>query len=72
MNHNFPNLKISCNLKKFKNFIEALAFVNKVRVLAEKEQHHLNVNFTWGLVKISIQTHKINGLCKNDFIDNIS
>lgn len=53
---------------KFKNFAQALEFVNKVGAVAEKEQHHPNIDFTWGLVKISIQTHKINGLYESDFI----
>jgi len=62
---------------KFKNFAQALAFVNKIGAIAEAQQHHPNIDFTWGLVKISIQTHKINGLCENDFIlaakiDNIA
>jgi 4a-hydroxytetrahydrobiopterin dehydratase len=53
---------------KFRNFLETLEFVNKVSAIAEQEQHHPNINFTWGYCKISIQTHKINGLCENDFI----
>jgi 4a-hydroxytetrahydrobiopterin dehydratase len=53
---------------KFKNFVEALEFVKKVALISESEQHHPNINFTWGYCKISIQTHKINQLCENDFI----
>jgi len=53
---------------KFKNFAEALKFVNKVGEVAEEENHHPNIDFTWGLAKISIQTHKINGLVESDFI----
>jgi 4a-hydroxytetrahydrobiopterin dehydratase len=53
---------------KFKNFLTALEFVNKVALVAEAEQHHPNIDFTWGIVKISIQTHKINGLFESDFI----
>lgn len=53
---------------KFKNFLAALEFVNKVALVAEGEQHHPNIDFTWGHCKISIQTHKIHGLCENDFI----
>jgi len=53
---------------KFKNFALALEFVNKVGAVAEIEQHHPNIDFTWGIAKISAQTHKINGLCENDFI----
>jgi len=53
---------------KFKNFLEALEFVKKVAAIAEEEQHHPNIDFTWGYCKISIQTHKVNGLVENDFI----
>ncbi len=52
----------------FENFLSALAFVNKIAAIAEDEQHHPNIDFSWGYCKISIQTHKINGLCENDFI----
>lgn len=54
---------------KFKNFKEALAFVNKVGSIAEEEQHHPNINlFGWNKVKITLFTHAINGLSVNDFI----
>ncbi|NBV05920.1 MAG: 4a-hydroxytetrahydrobiopterin dehydratase [Proteobacteria bacterium] len=53
---------------KFKNFVSTLEFVNKIAAIAEAEQHHPNIDFTWGIAKVSIQTHKINGLCENDFI----
>lgn len=53
---------------KFKDFAQALEFVNKVGEVAERENHHPNIDFTWGIVKISIQTHKINGLVESDFI----
>lgn len=53
---------------KFKNFREALAFVNKVGEIAEAEQHHPDVTFGWGYAAIVLQTHKIKGLHENDFI----
>ncbi len=53
---------------KFKNFANTLEFVNKIGAIAEDENHHPNIEFTWGYLKISIQTHKINGICENDFI----
>ncbi len=52
----------------FSNFLEALEFVKKIAVIAEEQHHHPNINFTWGYCKISIQTHKINGLCESDFV----
>lgn len=53
---------------KFKNFKLALDFVNKVGALAEELGHHPEIDFGWGRVKLSVWTHKINGLHKNDFI----
>lgn len=54
---------------KFKDFKEALEFVNKVGEIAEEEQHHPNIYlFGWNKVKITLTTHAINGLSENDFI----
>ena len=53
---------------KFPDFKKELEFVNKVGALAEQEQHHPNIEFTWGKAKITIYTHKINWLHENDFI----
>lgn len=52
----------------FKNFTQALEFVNKVGQLAEQEQHHPDITFGWGYATIEIFTHKIGGLHQNDFI----
>jgi 4a-hydroxytetrahydrobiopterin dehydratase len=53
---------------KFKNFVEALAFTNKVGELAEEEGHHPALLTEWGKVTVSWWTHKIAGLHRNDFI----
>jgi 4a-hydroxytetrahydrobiopterin dehydratase len=53
---------------KFKNFVEALAFVNKVGEVAEAEQHHPDIRVGWGYVEIHLQTHAAGGLHENDFI----
>jgi len=52
----------------FKDFAMALAFVNRVGEVAEKEGHHPDIYLGWGKVKISLMTHKIKGLTKSDFI----
>ncbi len=53
---------------KFKNFKQALDFVNKTGELAEAEGHHPDITFGWGYATVSLHTHKIGGLHENDFI----
>ena len=53
---------------KFKDFIEAVAFTNKVGLIAEKQDHHPLIVTEYGRVTVAWWTHKINGLHKNDFI----
>ena len=53
---------------RFRNFREALTFVQKVGELAEAEGHHPDISFGWGYVTVSWQTKKIRGLHENDFI----
>jgi 4a-hydroxytetrahydrobiopterin dehydratase len=52
---------------KFKNFVQALAFTNKVGELAEAEGHHPAILTEWGKVTVTWWTHKIRGLHRNDF-----
>lgn len=52
----------------FDDFAGALAFVVKVGEVAEAENHHPDISFGWRYAKISITTHAISGLSKNDFI----
>ncbi len=52
----------------FKNFRDALAFTNIVGELAEEQGHHPDIYLAWGRVKITIWTHKIDGLTESDFI----
>lgn len=53
---------------RFKNFREALDFVNRVGELAEKQGHHPDVGFGWGYAEVTVYTHKIDGLTESDFI----
>lgn len=41
----------------FDDFKSALAFVNKVGELAEKVNHHPDIEFGWGRVKVTLTTH---------------
>jgi 4a-hydroxytetrahydrobiopterin dehydratase len=53
----------------FKDFAEALAFVNTVGAIAEGDGHHPDIHLTsWNKVRIDLSTHAIRGLSRNDFI----
>jgi|GEM_PF-184744 len=53
----------------FKNFKEALAFVNKIGALAELEGHHPDIYLKdYKFVELTLSTHAIGGLSQNDFI----
>ncbi len=61
------NKKISRTFK-FKNFSEAMSFVNKVADLAESEGHHPDIRISYNKVSVDLTTHAIKGLSENDFI----
>lgn len=52
----------------FKNFAEALAFVNRVGDVADEQDHHPDISFGWGYAEVVFTTHSIGGLHRNDFI----
>ncbi len=53
---------------KFKDFKEAMVFVNKVADIAESEGHHPEIEINYNKVEIELTTHAIRGLSVNDFI----
>ncbi len=52
----------------FKNFREALDFTVRVGELAEAQGHHPDIYLAWGKVKVTVWTHKIDGLTESDFV----
>ena len=52
----------------FDDFVQALAFTNRVGDLAEEEGHHPKLTTEWGRVVVTWWSHKIKGLHRNDFI----
>jgi len=53
---------------RFANFREALDFTNRVGELAEEQGHHPDISLAWGKVRLTIWTHKIDGLTESDFV----
>jgi 4a-hydroxytetrahydrobiopterin dehydratase len=52
---------------EFEDFPEALAFINKVGVLAEAMNHHPDIVNSWNKVTLTLTTHDRGGLTELDF-----
>lgn len=52
----------------FENFKRAIAFVQEIALVAEKENHHPDICINYTTVEIELSTHDIGGLSENDFI----
>lgn len=53
----------------FKNFKEAITFINQVAEIAESEGHHPDLFLhDYKKVKLTLSTHAIDGLSVNDFV----
>lgn len=53
---------------QFRNFVDALAFVNRVGAVAEAEGHHPDIFLAWGKVALTVWTHAIGGLTESDYV----
>jgi len=53
---------------KFPDFAQALAFTNRIGAIAEEEGHHPDIYLAWGKVRVTIWTHKVDGLTRSDFV----
>jgi 4a-hydroxytetrahydrobiopterin dehydratase len=53
---------------EFEDFRGALDFTNQVGNLAEQVGHHPDIYLAWGKVKVTLWTHKVDGLTESDFI----
>jgi 4a-hydroxytetrahydrobiopterin dehydratase len=53
---------------RFKGFYRTMAFVNAVAWIANKEDHHPDLEVGWGHCLVRFSTHSIKGLSENDFI----
>jgi 4a-hydroxytetrahydrobiopterin dehydratase len=52
---------------RFKDFRDALGFVNRLGEAAEEAGHHPDLFLTWGRVKVTLWTHSVGGLTEDDF-----
>ncbi|MBG1259256.1 4a-hydroxytetrahydrobiopterin dehydratase [Nostoc commune] len=58
------NLEIT---RRFKDFIQAIEFVNKLVEPAESAGHHPDIEISYNKVKITLTTHDAGGLTQADF-----
>jgi 4a-hydroxytetrahydrobiopterin dehydratase len=52
---------------KFRDFAEAMAFVNRVAEVAEEVNHHPDIMISWNTVTLTQTTHAAGGLTGHDF-----
>ncbi|ACV36603.1 4a-hydroxytetrahydrobiopterin dehydratase [Accumulibacter sp.] len=52
----------------FPSYAATLLFVNTVAWLAERQNHHPDLEVGYGRVRVSYSTHDVGGLSRNDFI----
>ncbi|MDO8500997.1 MAG: 4a-hydroxytetrahydrobiopterin dehydratase [Gemmatimonadaceae bacterium] len=53
-------------LYQFRNFVDAMVFVNRVAELAEKANHHPDIDIRYSKVTLSLSTHDAGGITQND------
>lgn len=53
---------------KFPSFPSAIAFVNRVAELAERENHHPDILINYSKVTLTLSTHDCGGITLNDLI----
>ena len=53
---------------RFKGFRDPFEFVKRVGEMSEEQGHHGDIYLAWGKVKLTVWTHKIDGLTESDFI----
>jgi 4a-hydroxytetrahydrobiopterin dehydratase len=52
---------------EFKNFVEAIAFVDRLVEPAETAKHHPDLTISYNKVTVSLSSHDVGGLTDKDF-----
>ncbi|MEQ8745798.1 4a-hydroxytetrahydrobiopterin dehydratase [Pyruvatibacter sp.] len=50
-----------------KDFVAAMAFVNKIAEMAEEKQHHPDILIRYNKVTLTLSTHDAGGITDKDF-----
>ena len=51
---------------EFKDFVQAMGFVNSVALLAERANHHPDIDIRWNKVLLVLSTHSEGGITRKD------
>jgi 4a-hydroxytetrahydrobiopterin dehydratase len=51
---------------EFKDFIQAMGFVNSIAMLAERANHHPDIDIRWNKVQLVLSTHSEGGITQKD------
>ncbi len=71
---NIPDWQLSGDNKsiskifRFADYGQTIAFVNKVAVIAEQQDHHPDMLVCYNRCTVTYTTHSAGGLSRNDFI----
>jgi 4a-hydroxytetrahydrobiopterin dehydratase len=52
---------------EFKGFMGSIRFVNRVAALAERSDHHPDIDIRWNKVTLTLSTHSEGGITEKDF-----
>jgi 4a-hydroxytetrahydrobiopterin dehydratase len=52
----------------FKDYYQTVAFVNMIAFVANRENHHPDLEVGYNKCKVTFSTHSVGGLSENDFI----
>jgi 4a-hydroxytetrahydrobiopterin dehydratase len=55
------------NTYTFPDFVRAMGFVNSVALLAQRANHHPDIDVRWNTVTLVLSTHSAGGLTEKDF-----
>ena len=62
-------IKLGDEIKKkfeFKDFVQAMGFVNSIALLAERANHHPDIDIRWNKVQLVLSTHSEGGITQKD------
>lgn len=61
-------IKLLAGSYRFANFAGAMNAAIRIGEMAEEQQHHPDLQVSWGHLGVEVWTHKIGGLTESDFV----